>query len=225
MPPLHLLPCCPGPQKQQTKLREKHLCCPESDSHSTGGSGKDQKQDVMTHGQTETDLEKIWFSPVNWVAETGRSGGSVCCSGYAQRHALAQIRGLTGCGKAHWWCHYPVKCSKRKTRTPRLTVSWCWGSTVRNDKKVHLVSLLWIARSRNFCDNMVPPLSKAFSRNTVNRARLFSPVLAWWQRPQWRTGWTCQSRDLQARLDGNPGLGQEQPPACRGGRRLQQEIL
>lgn len=59
MPPLHLLPCCPGPQREQTKLRKKHLCCQASDSHSTGGSGKDRKQDIMTHGKSEADFKRI----------------------------------------------------------------------------------------------------------------------------------------------------------------------
>lgn len=79
--------------------------------------------------------QTLWLSPVNWAAETGRSGGSVCCCGCAQRRALARSQGSAGCGKARWWCRSPVKSSRRRTLTPLLTVSSCWGSTVGNNKR------------------------------------------------------------------------------------------
>lgn len=70
----------------------------------------------------------FFFPPVNEVAETGMSAGPACCCGCAQRRAPAQSQGLAGCGMARWWCHCPVKCSRRRTLSPLPTVSSCWGS-------------------------------------------------------------------------------------------------
>lgn len=47
------LPCSPDPQTRQIELRETRQCCPESDSHSTGGS-----EDTQGHVDTGPEEEE-----------------------------------------------------------------------------------------------------------------------------------------------------------------------
>lgn len=65
------LPCSPDPQKQWTGLRERCLCCPESDSHSTGGSEEDRQGHRMMHGQVATGSDDLVITRSASHLETG----------------------------------------------------------------------------------------------------------------------------------------------------------
>lgn len=133
--PLVSLLCYPDPWKYQPELREKCQCCPKSDSHSTGGSEEEKGlRHTGTQQVTRRQELPVRHSPVNWAAETGRLWGSVCYCGCAQTRALAQSQDSGGCGKARWLCRSPVKNSRRRTLSPPLTVSWCWGPTTAKQK-------------------------------------------------------------------------------------------
>lgn len=80
---------------------------------------------VFLHSVCKADYKLNFNSPLSQAPETGKSGGLVCCCGYAQKSAQAQSWDSAGSGKAHWWCHSPVKSSRKKTLTPLLTTSLC----------------------------------------------------------------------------------------------------
>lgn len=81
---------------------------------------------VILHSVCKAYYKLNVNSPLNQAPETGRSGGPACCCGYVQKSAQAQSWDSAGCGKAHWWCHSPVKSSRKKTLIPPLTASLCW---------------------------------------------------------------------------------------------------
>lgn len=81
---------------------------------------------VKDHSVCNVFYKLHFNSPLNQAPETGRSGEPVCCCGYVQKSAQVQSWDSAGCGKAHWWCHSPVKSNRKKTLTPLLTDSLCW---------------------------------------------------------------------------------------------------